>query len=211
MFSLMIVDDHPVVCDALSLFLRQYDIDTVATCGTGKDALRHAESRTFDVALLDVRLPDMDGLLVLEKLVEAVNDLPIVMFSGHENPTYVARAAAMGAVDFLDKSASVAVVAATLVEAVQKRSGRNGSQLLRIQNLMQAPVEPEELPDGMPLTSREAQVLRHMGFGLSNREIANSLRISVETVKEHVQNVLRKLNASDRTAAAVRAVREGLV
>ena len=68
-----------------------------------------------------------------------------------------------------------------------------------------------ELPPELPVTQREAQVLRHVAYGLSNREIALSLGISVETVKEHVQNILRKTGASDRTDVAVRAVRLGLV
>ena len=76
---------------------------------------------------------------------------------------------------------------------------------------MQEEVDATSLPSGFPLTGREAQVLRHIALGLSNKEIARSLMISVETVKEHVQNILRKVNASDRTDAAVRAIQSGLV
>ena len=76
--------------------------------------------------------------------------------------------------------------------------------------IMREEVDPATLPAGFPLTSREAQVLRHVALGLSNKEIARSLSISVETVKEHVQNILRKINANDRTDAAVRAIRNGI-
>ncbi|PAY21623.1 helix-turn-helix transcriptional regulator [Rhodopirellula sp. SM50] len=76
---------------------------------------------------------------------------------------------------------------------------------------MSETIRSTQLPPELPVTSREAQVLRHIAFGLSNREIAKSLGISVETVKEHVQNILRKTGASDRTDVAVRAVRLGLV
>lgn len=72
-------------------------------------------------------------------------------------------------------------------------------------------VDPATLPAEFALTSREAQVLRHIALGLSNKEIARSLSISVETVKEHVQNILRKIRANDRTDAAVRAIKSGLV
>ena len=76
---------------------------------------------------------------------------------------------------------------------------------------MHEEVDLSKIPEELALTTREAQVLRHVALGLSNKEIARSLKISVETVKEHVQNVLRKMKANDRTDAAVRAVRMGLL
>ena len=85
------------------------------------------------------------------------------------------------------------------------------SRMLRIREVMTQEVDTSTLPPELPLTSREAQVLRHIALGLSNKEIAVSLNISVETVKEHVQNVLRKVDANDRTDAAVRAVKLGMV
>ena len=82
--------------------------------------------------------------------------------------------------------------------------------MAKVQRMMREDVNVAMLPDGFPLTSREAQVLRHVALGLSNKEIARSLAISVETVKEHVQNILRKVKATDRTAAAVRAIQSGI-
>jgi DNA-binding NarL/FixJ family response regulator len=80
-----------------------------------------------------------------------------------------------------------------------------------IRNLLKQSVDHRKLPAEFPLTGRESQVLVHVALGLSNKEIARSLEISVETVKEHVQNILRKIKANDRTDAAVRAVRLGIV
>ena len=85
------------------------------------------------------------------------------------------------------------------------------SAMSRVQRLMSEEVNPDDLPDNLPLTGREGQVLRHIALGLSNKEIGRSLKISVETVKEHVQNILRKIDANDRTDAAVRAVRAGML
>ena len=86
-----------------------------------------------------------------------------------------------------------------------------GSLLQKTREAMEGSAMEESNPVNLPLTNREMQVLRHIALGLSNREISQSLTISVETVKEHVQNILRKISASDRTDAAVRAVKLGLV
>ncbi len=206
----MIVDDHEVIRDALAMMLGPHGFETKAKCDSGGAVMSHIDRTDFDVVLLDVRLPDMDGLAVLEQLRSAKSGLPVVMFSGHQNVTYIARAVALGACDFLDKSADVSVIA-TALRCAADRGRRDGQSLLeRVRRTMHADVDLGGLPPEMPLTSREAQVLRHIGFGLSNREIAGSLGISVETVKEHVQNVLRKMSANDRTDAAVRAVKAGL-
>jgi DNA-binding NarL/FixJ family response regulator len=85
------------------------------------------------------------------------------------------------------------------------------SLLCLIQRTMREKVDVSKLPSDFPLTARETQVLRHIALGLSNKEIAQSLCISIETVKEHVQHVLRKINATDRTDAAVRAIKSGIV
>ncbi|MEL6108124.1 MAG: LuxR C-terminal-related transcriptional regulator, partial [Planctomycetota bacterium] len=95
--------------------------------------------------------------------------------------------------------------------AAEKLEIRPGGRLDSIRRKMSEPLDASVLPPELPVTTREGQVLRHVAFGLSNREIASSLGISVETVKEHVQNILRKTGASDRTDVAVRAVRLGIV
>ena len=123
----------------------------------------------------------------------------------------MARAVANGAQDFVLKSDSAATIEQTLSHACENGSAFPGGLLDRLRKKMSETFRTEQLPPELPVTPREAQVLRHVAFGLSNREIAKSLEISVETVKEHVQNILRKTGASDRTDIAVRAVRLGLV
>ena len=98
-----------------------------------------------------------------------------------------------------------------LTDATEGNSLPEESNLRRIRQLMHRNAPTPNVRDQLNLTPREIQVLRHIGLGLSNKEIASSLGISVETVKEHVQNILRKVGANDRTDAAVRAVRMGLV
>jgi DNA-binding NarL/FixJ family response regulator len=133
------------------------------------------------------------------------------MWSSYDNPTYVARAVALGATDYVLKSDGKAKIHATLEKVVKENAPVELGLLSRIKQTMTQKVNLKTLPGELTLTQREAQVLRHIGLGLSNKEIARSLVISVETVKEHVQNILRKMGANDRTDAAVRAIRLGVV
>jgi DNA-binding NarL/FixJ family response regulator len=150
-------------------------------------------------------------LKLLEKIRESHADLPVLMVSAYENPTYVARAVALGANDYVLKSEAGEKIVAAINLAVKGHPPLAGGLWHRIRSLMQSGEVPSSFPQQTPLTSREVQVFRHIGLGLSNREIARSLQISVETVKEHVQHLLRKVDASDRTEAAVNAVRFGLI
>jgi DNA-binding NarL/FixJ family response regulator len=130
------------------------------------------------------------------------------MLSTYDNPTYIARSVALGASDYVLKGSSRTQLLSAIRRAATGESPSSDSVLHRVKRAMERRDEPI---DDVPLTNRETQVLRHVALGLSNREIGQSLGISVETVKEHVQNVLRKIQVTDRTQAAVWAVRKGLV
>ncbi|MHC4406472.1 MAG: response regulator transcription factor, partial [Planctomycetota bacterium] len=127
----------------------------------------------------------------------------------YDNPTYVARAVALGAHDYVLKGSSREDMITTIQTAAAGESPSRVGELRRVANAMKLRQTVDD--DEVPLTQRETQVLRHVALGLSNKEIGRSLEISVETVKEHVQNILRKIAVSDRTQAAVWAVRKGLV
>jgi DNA-binding NarL/FixJ family response regulator len=131
------------------------------------------------------------------------------MLSTYDNPTYIARAVALGAADYALKGSSREDLITTIVAAAAGESPSRAGELKKIAAAMKVRQAIDD--DDVPLTQRETQVLRHVALGLSNREIGKSLEISVETVKEHVQNILRKIAVSDRTQAAVWAVRKGLV
>jgi len=133
----------------------------------------------------------------------------VVMLSTYDNPTYIARAVALGASDYVLKGSKRDDIVATIVSVAQGDVPSRTGELKRIAAAMKVRQTVDD--DDVPLTQRETQVLRHVALGLSNREIGRSLEISVETVKEHVQNILRKIAVSDRTQAAVWAVRKGLV
>jgi DNA-binding NarL/FixJ family response regulator len=206
---LLVADDHEVIRTGLATLLAGTDIKIVAEAATGKEAVEKAQECKPDVVLLDIRMPDGDGLSTLEKIRAAVPDCYVVMLSTYDNPTYIARAVALGAADYVLKGSSRDDLVATILTAAAGESPSRVGELRRVASAMKVRQVIDD--DEVPLTQRETQVLRHVALGLSNKEIGRSLEISVETVKEHVQNILRKIAVSDRTQAAVWAVRKGLV
>ena len=205
---LLIADDHEVIRVGLANLLAGTGIDIVAQTGTGKECLKLAEKHKPDVVLLDVRIADEDGLEILEKLRQKVPASKVVMLSNFDNPTYVARAVTLGASDYVLKGSSQKVLVEAIQGAATGQAPSAGGELRR----MAATMGNREVAkdDQVQLTQRETQVLRHLALGLSNKEIGRSLEISVETVKEHVQNILRKLAVKDRTQAAVWALHKAL-
>jgi DNA-binding NarL/FixJ family response regulator len=154
-------------------------------------------------------MPDGDGLSCLARIKTEDPDLPVLMFSTHDNPTYVARAVALGAAGFLLKRCSREQIIEAIHIAAQGEQVWTREELRRVTGALSTPRLPVDVE--VPLTKRENEVLKQLAFGLTNKEIAQSLGISYETVKEHVQHILRKIGVSDRTQAAVWAVRKGLV
>jgi DNA-binding NarL/FixJ family response regulator len=206
---LLICDDHEVIRTGLANLLAGTDIEIVGEAANGKDAVKLAQKLKPDVVLLDVRMPDGDGLGILEKLRAKTPGAKVVMLSTYDNPTYIARSVALGACDYVLKGSPRDDLVTTIQAAAAGESPCHAGELRRIATAMKVRQAIDD--DEVPLTQRETQVLRHVALGLSNKEIGRSLEISVETVKEHVQNILRKIAVSDRTQAAVWAVRKGLV
>jgi DNA-binding NarL/FixJ family response regulator len=207
--KILVCDDHQVIRTGLASLFAGTEIEIVGEADNAKESLKQAQKLKPDVVLLDIRMPDGDGLATLEKLRAKVPESKVVMLSTYDNPTYIARAVALGASDYVLKGSSRDDIIATIVATAHGESPSRTGELKKIAATMKVRQVVDD--DDVPLTQRETQVLRHVALGLSNREIGRSLEISVETVKEHVQNILRKIAVSDRTQAAVWAVRKGLV
>ncbi|MBM4003414.1 MAG: response regulator transcription factor [Planctomycetes bacterium] len=207
--KVLIVDDHEVVRRGLQSLLKDTDVKIVGEASHSKEAIDLAVKSKPDVILMDVRLPGVDGLETMDILRKKAPNARVIVLSTYDNPTYVARASSLGAVDYLLKGSPRREVLQAITRAARGDQPNETSVLRRIQSTMAK--KREEGDDHIPLTPRELQVLRHVALGLSNREIGSALGISVETVKEHVQNLLRKIECTDRTQAAVWAVRNELV
>ena len=206
--TLLIVDDHEVVRTGLKSFLQNTDISIVGEATGGREALRLVKKKKPDVVLLDIRMPDGDGLECLARIKLDFPKTQVLMFSSFDNSTYVARALALGASGYLLKSARLKTIKAAVMKASAGESLWSKEGLRRVSGSL-LPQRGET--DDVPLTKRESEVLKQVAHGLTNKEIGTVLGISFETVKEHVQHVLRKIGVTDRTQAAVWAVRKKLV
>jgi DNA-binding NarL/FixJ family response regulator len=207
--NILVADDHEVVRAGLKALLSASDISVVAEAADGNTAFKLAKKYRPDLVSLDVRMPVCDGLTCLGRLKVELPRVPVIIFSSFDSPTYMARALALGAAGYLLKSTS----ADKIVKAI--RAAATGDAIWTKEVLRQITGElapPGAVADaGAKLTRRESEVLKQLAFGLTNKEIALSLGIGYETVKEHVQHILQKVEVSDRTQAAVWAVRKKLI
>ena len=207
--KVLVVDDHEVIRLGLRLLLENTDLEVAAEATSAAEALAAVEKSVPDVVLLDIRMEGGDGLNTLGRLKLDHADLPVVLFSAYDNPTYIARAVALGAAGYVLKSAPRERLIAALQTAAAGESAWTREELRRVTGALATPRLSQDIE--VPLTQRESEVLRQMAQGLTNKEIAKMLEISYETVKEHVQHILRKIGVTDRTQAAVWAVRKNLV
>lgn len=207
--NLLIADDHEVVRLGIKSLLANTDIQVVAEADDGESTLAAVRKTHPDVLLLDIRMPHMDGLTALSRLRAEHPTLKIIMLSTYDNPTYVARAVALGANGYLLKSSSRDELIAAIKKTAAGEDAWTRDELRRVTGALATPRMSAEVE--VPLTQRESEVLRQLAHGLTNKEIGQALGISYETVKEHVQHILRKIGVNDRTQAAVWAVRKNLV
>jgi DNA-binding NarL/FixJ family response regulator len=206
---LLVADDHEVVRAGLVGLLNDTEIEVIGQATDGEKVVEMARELKPDVVLLDIRMADTDGLTALSRIKADQPNVPVVLLSSYDNPTYVARAVALGAQGYLLKGCTREELLTALRVAATGENIWTREELRRVTGALATPRVTADID--VPLTQRESEVLRQLAHGLTNKEIAQSLTISYETVKEHVQHILRKIGVSDRTQAAVWAVRKGLV
>jgi len=207
--KLLIADDHEVVRCGLKTLVAGTEIQVVGEVGSGEEAVKFVLANEVNVVLMDIRMPNTDGLTALGRMKLDKPNLPILMLSTFDNPTYIARSVALGASGFLLKGCSREELLDAIRKACVGESAWTRDELRRVTGALATPRLAADVE--VPLTQRESEVLRQLAYGLTNKEIAQALHISYETVKEHVQHILRKIGVSDRTQAAVWAVRKELV
>jgi len=207
--KVLIADDHEVVRSGLKTLLANTDIEIAAEVATGEAAVKWALAHKPDLVLLDIRMPEGDGLTALGRIKLDKPEMPVLMLSTFDNPTYIARAVALGASGYVLKSCTRDHLLQAIRTTASGESAWTRDELRRVTGALATPRLAADVE--VPLTQRESEVLKQLAMGLTNKEIANTLHLSYETVKEHVQHILRKIGVSDRTQAAVWAVRKQLV
>jgi len=209
----LIADDHGIVREGLRTLLVNEGMEVVGEAGSGRQAVELTKELRPDVVLLDIRMPDMDGLQALCAIKAACPETRVIILTTYANPQYLARAVASGAAAYLCKEIEPERIPRCV------RAVAQGEYLIEptlLQMALQESVPPvceEARPDTLPtepLTEREIQVLKLIVAGLSNEEIARTLFISKATVKTHIRHIFNKLQVTDRTQAALWAVRNGI-
>lgn len=213
MISVCLVDDQNLVRQGVrSLLDLAEDIRVIAECADGAQAVQDIPRIRPDVVLLDLRMPNMSGLEVLQTL-SARNELPpTIILTTFDDDQLVLQGLKAGARGYLLKDVSLE----QLVEAVRTVAAGGSlvapmvtQRLMAGVSRMQNHFTSLEQPD--PLTERETEILRLLSGGYSNKEIANSLKVAEGTVKNHVSNILSKLGVRDRTRAVLKALELGIV
>lgn len=205
MTTVLLVDDHPVVREGLrGMISAEADLTVVGEAGSGGEAVAMAESLRPDVILMDLRMPDVDGVTATERILAALPETRVLVVTTYETDTDILRAVEAGAAGYLLKDAT----RAELAEAV--REATRGKTVL-------APAVADRLarwvrkPPAVTLSAREIEILALVAKGKTNAEIGRSLYIGEATVKTHLLRVFNKLEVSDRTAAVTTAMSLGLL
>jgi len=203
--SVLIVDDHRMVREGLKVLLSTYpDIVVVGGAANGVEAMEQCHAANPDVVLMDVMMPVMDGAAATAEITAACPEIQVIALTSFVDEEYVERTLDAGAISYLLKDASPQALVQAIRDATQGR-GTIDSDAMKA--LLQ---RREGEAVGSQLTNREREVLALLAAGLSNKEIASRLTLSVGTVRLHVSNILAKLDAPNRTTAAAIAMKHGL-
>lgn len=212
--KVLLVDDHTVVLKGLAFFLStQEDFELVGEANDGKDALVKVGETSPDVVLMDLYMPEMDGIEATACIKKEYPNVKVIVLTSFSDQAHVLPALKAGASGYILKD----IEPDQLVEAI--RSAYKGNIQLHpdIANALLSQTLPEEEKEEEPsvqvgvLTARENEVLQLLAKGMSNKEIAAVLVITEKTVKAHMSSILSKLHLSDRTQAALYAVKNGIV
>lgn len=202
----LLVDDHPVVREGLrGMLTAEEGIDVVAEAGSGDAALAAVREHAPDVVLMDLRMPEGDGVSATAEINAAGLGARVVVLTMYDTDSDILRAVEAGAMGYLLKDSSRHELAAAVRGAARGETVLAPSVAARLVTHVRAPSAPETP------TAREVEVLRLVADGLSNAEIGGKLFISEATVKTHLLRVFGKLGVSDRTAAVTAAIRLGIL
>jgi DNA-binding NarL/FixJ family response regulator len=204
----MVIDDHPAYREGLSRLLREAaDIEVIATLGDGLQALNSAAVLKPDVVVMDISMPEMNGVEATKQIRDISPDIAVLLVSAFNYPSYVLASLRAGAAGYLTKNASLNKIASAIrmVHAGDSVFDLNVTGKI----LSRLAIGRDKMPQDPELHPRELQILDLAAQGKGNKEIGSQLCISERTVQTHLVNIFRKLRVNSRTEAIIRALKEG--
>lgn len=209
---LMLADDHRMLREGLRRSLTDEGFDVVGEASDGEEAVRLADALRPDVILMDVTMPDVDGVEATRRIHQQLPDVRVVMLTMHADQSVIAEALRAGASGYLVKDCSTDEIA----DAVRQAASEDATLSPELATAMLDEVrriepDPVDADADRVVTKREVEVLQLIADGCSTPEVAERLFISQKTVKNHLASIYHKLDARDRTQAVLQAVRMGIV
>ena len=210
----LIADDHHLIRLGLRMVLERDGLDVVGEAATGRQAVEMAKELSPDVVVVDIVMPDMDGFQALAAIRTSLPTASVIMTTAYNRPDYMARAIALGAGGYITKDDEPSSIPRAI------RAVAEGEAIVNREILQMALREIAESARSRPkadvldrpsLTPQQLKVLALIAQGMDNAAIASALSVSRNTVKTHVREIFLKLGVSDRTQAAIRALRLGIV
>lgn len=202
---ILIADDHPVVRTGLGgMIAGEPDLEVVAEAADGSEAHRLASRHRPDVVLMDLKMPEMDGVEATARIREEQSDVQVLVLTTYNSDADILKALKAGATGYLLKDAPKEELFDAIRNAAQGKSSLTPDVASRV-------VERMRVPEEQSLSSRETEILELVAAGTSNKEIAKTLWVSETTVKSHLLHAFEKLGVDDRTAAVTTALKRGLI
>jgi len=206
----LVVDDQTLFRMGLTSLLSEDErVDVVGQAIDGADALKQAIKLKPDVVLMDIKMPNVDGIEATRQILEAVPGIKVLILTTFETDSQVIQALKAGASGYVLKDSSAAAIVSSIVAVMAGERVMASAVANRVLEMLTGTTTPKEFYDG--LTNREIEILKLLANGMANKQIAYRLKISEKTVRNHVSNTYEKLGIYDRAQAVLYAVRKGLV
>lgn len=206
----LIADDQTLFRSGLARLLDGDDrVSVVGEAVDGLDAVKLALAVKPDVVLMDIKMPNLDGIEACRRIVTENPKIKILMLTTFEADNHVIQALKAGASGYVLKDSQASAIVSSIVAVVAGERVMAGAVANRVLEMLTGGTTPKEFYDG--LTAREVEILKLLATGMANKQIAFKLKISEKTVRNHVSNMYEKLNIYDRAQAVLYAVRKGLV
>ena len=212
--TVLLAEDHMIVREGLKKLLEaESDIEVVGEATTGRQAVEQARKLRPDVIVMDIAMPQMNGLEATRQILQAFPDVKVIILSAHSDDAYVENATALGAMGYLIKQTSAHFLAEAIRDVQKGKTFFSPTVSKRFHKRQMEALDSKGLPkaDVAQLSSREAEVLQLIAEGEANKQIAEALGISIKTVEKHREHLMRKLDIHDTAGLTRYAISAGII